>query len=251
MVWNLWLLGYMDRALQRGYETLTLAQELSHPFRLAFALIYIVRVHQLRREVQTTREQAEALMGLGTEQGFTTATELGRFWKGWALAEEGQEEGIGRMQQGIAGFRATGTLILSSFLGLLAESCGKGGRTEEGLAAVAEALALVDETGERFWEAELYRLKGTLTLQSKVQGPKSYVEKEAEECFHTAIEIARRQSAKSLELRAVMSLARLWQQQGNKAEAHQLLSEIYDWFTEGFATKDLQEAKALLDELRQ
>jgi len=109
--------------------------------------------------------------------------------------------------------------------------------------------ALVDKTGERYYEAELYRLKGQLTLQSKVPGPKSKVEKEAEECFLKAIEIARQQQAKSLELRAVMSLSRLWQQQGKKKQARQMLAEIYGWFTEGFDTKDLQEAKALLEEL--
>jgi adenylate cyclase len=123
------------------------------------------------------------------------------------------------------------------------------GMTEEGMAALAEALALTDKTGERWYGAELYRLKGTLTLQSKIQGPSSPVEAEAEECFLKAIEIARKQQAKSLELRAAMSLARLWQQQGKRGEAQQLLSEVYGWFTEGFDTKDLQEAKALLEEL--
>jgi predicted ATPase len=122
-------------------------------------------------------------------------------------------------------------------------------QAEEGLAALAQALMVVDKSGERFYEAELYRLKGTLTLQSKVQDPQSTVEQEAEACFLKAIEIAQRQQAKSLELRAVMSLSRLWQQQGKKAEARQLLAEIYSWFTEGFDTKDLQEAKALLAEL--
>ena len=110
-------------------------------------------------------------------------------------------------------------------------------------------LRLVDKTDERFYEAELYRIKGQLTLQSKVQGPKSKVEEEAEECFLKAIEIARRQQAKSLELRAVMSLSRLWQQQGKKEDARKLLAEIYGWFTEGFDTVDLQEAKSLLEEL--
>jgi predicted ATPase len=187
---------------------------------------------------------------------------VGRIWRGWALAEQGQEEGIGQMQQGITAFRATGTLTLSSFLGLLAESCGRVGRTGEGLTAVAEALALVDQTGERFWEAELYRLKGTLTLQSKIQGPKFKVEEspesevrsresEAEEYFQKAIAVAKKQQAKSLELRAVMSLARLWQRQGKKAEAHEMLAAIYGWFTEGFDTKDLQEAQTQLEELAQ
>jgi predicted ATPase len=131
----------------------------------------------------------------------------------------------------------------------LAEAYGKGEQAEEGLNVLAEALAVVDKTGERLYEAELYRLKGELLLQqSKVQDPKSNVE-EAEECFQNAIAIARQQSAKSLELRAVMSLSRLWQQRGKKDEARQMLAEIYGWFTEGFDTKDLQEAKVLLEEL--
>jgi predicted ATPase len=134
------------------------------------------------------------------------------------------------------------------------------GQPEEGLAALAEASALMQRTGEQWYEAELHRLKGTLTLQSKVQGLKSKVEEssefgvrspepEAEECFLRAIDIARKQQAKSLELRAVMSLSRLWQNQGKQAEARRMLAEIYGWFTEGFDTKDLQEAKALLEEL--
>jgi len=114
---------------------------------------------------------------------------------------------------------------------------------------LTEALVIVHKTGERYYEAELYRLKGELLLRSGAQGLRSGVQKEAEECFRQAIDIARRQGAKSLELRAVMSLSRLWQQQGKKGEARQLLAEIYGWFTEGFDTKDLQEAKALLEEL--
>ena len=148
------------------------------------------------------------------------------------------------------------------YLALLAEAYGKVGQTEEGLTVLAEALAVVDKTGERCYEAELYRLKGELTLQQVVSRQFSVVshrapdpspdpQGEAEACFLKAIEIARKQQAKSLELRATMSLARLWQQQGKKNEAHKLLSEIYDWFTEGFDTKDLQEAKALLEELNQ
>jgi adenylate cyclase len=136
----------------------------------------------------------------------------------------------------------------SYFLALLAEAYGKAGQAAEGLATLAEALTVVDKSGERFYEAELYRLRGELLLQSNRQGAQSCGE-EAEVCFHKAIDIARRQQAKSLELRAVMSLARLWQQQGKQHEAHQLLSAIYGWFTEGFDTKDLQEAKTLLDVL--
>jgi len=169
---------------------------------------------------------------------------------GWALAEQGQvEEGIAKLHQGLTAYRATGAEMgQPQRLALLAAVYGKAGQAEEGLAPLADALTQVEKTGECMWEAELYRLKGKLTFQSKVQGPKSKVE-EAEECFLKAIDIARKQQAKSLELRAAVSLARLWQQQGKKDEAHQLLSEIYGWFTEGFDTKDLQEAKALLDEL--
>ena len=155
---------------------------------------------------------------------------------------------------------------------LLAEACGKVGQAGEGLAVLAETLTVVDKTGERFYEAELYRLKGQLTLQSRTSlgqvsdksktsqnksegpntqhlAPSTQAEAEAEACFLKAIEIARKQQAKSLELRAITSLARLWQQQGKKNDAHQMLVEIYGWFTEGFETKDLQEAKALLEKL--
>jgi predicted ATPase len=160
-----------------------------------------------------------------------------------------------------------GTGFLKSYyLALLAEAYGKAGQAEEGLVVLAEALAVVDKSGERFYEAELYRLKGQLTLQSRQVEGKSKASRsrsavtspqplapstqaEAEACFHRAIKIARKQQAKSLELRAVMSLARLWQQQGKRKQARNLLAEVYGWFTEGFDTKDLQEARALLEEL--
>ena len=164
---------------------------------------------------------------------------------------------IVQMRQGLAAWRAAGAeMQQSQALALLAEVYGEVGQAEEGL---AEALAVVDKNGEHYYEAELYRLKGELSLQSrqvkdksKTSQDKSEVrspESEVEECFWKAIELARRQQAKSLELRAVMSLSRLWQQQGKTAEAQRMLAEIYSWFTEGFDTVDLQEAKALLDEL--
>ena len=133
--------------------------------------------------------------------------------------------------------------------GLLAEAQCTIAQAEEGLATVVEALAFVDRTEERHYEAELHRLKGELTLQSQAAGQKSNVEKKAEACFQKAIEIGRQQRAKSWELRAATSLARLWQRQNKQVEAHQLLSDIYNWFTEGFDTKDLKEAKALLEGL--
>ena len=260
--WVLWHLGYPEQARQRTYTALTLARELSHPYSLVYAFLCAAWLHECRREGQAGQELAESAITLCTEQGFSLNLAWGTMLRGWALAEQGQgEEGIAQIRQGLAAWKATGTEILRPYyLALLAEVHGKAGQTEEGLSALAEALECVHKTGERNSEAEMYRLKGTLTLQSKVQSPKSKVEEssesdvrspesEAEACFHKAIEIARRQQAKSLELRAVMSLARLWQQQGKQDEAHRMLVEIYSWFTEGFDTADLQEAKALLQEL--
>jgi predicted ATPase/class 3 adenylate cyclase len=245
------VLGYSDQALQRISEALALAQKLSHPFSLAFALVAAALLHADRREERTTQERAEALIALSTEQGFPFWLPPGTVLRGWALAAQGQvAEGIAQMRQGVAARRATGTETGPlRFLALLAEAYGRGGQPEEGLTALAEALTVVDKTGQRLYEAELYRLKGTLTLQSQVPSRRSQVEEEAEQCFCQAIDIARRQSAKSLELRAVMSLGRLWNERGKRDEARQMLAKIYGWFTEGFDTRDLQEAKALLDEL--
>jgi class 3 adenylate cyclase/predicted ATPase len=272
MAWALWLLGYPDQALKKTHEALLLARELSHPLSLALALHYAGIVHQLRREGQLTQKQQEASIEICTEQGFPFWLTQGTIVRGWALAEQGQKlaEGVSQMCQGLAAQRAIGVGIGRTwFLALLVEGYGKGEQVEEGLTVLTEAFALVLRTGERFYEAELYRLKGELTLQqSRVPRPESRVtnpqhsmpntqhltlntqaETEAEGYFQKAIEIARKQQAKSLELRAVMSLARLWQQQGKKEEARQRLAEIYNWFTEGFDTMDLQEARALLEQL--
>jgi len=246
------LLGYPDQALKRVQEAVILAQELSQPFSLCFALVYSLTIHCLRGEGKTAQERAEILIPLSTEQGFAHFLANGLLLRGWALVRQGQgREGITQLCQGLAAYRATrADLNRSFFLAGLAEAYAQTGQTEEGLSVAAEVLAAVESTGERFYEAEMYRLKGTLTLQSKDPSPKSQVEVEAEACFHKAIEIARRQQAKSLELREVISLSRLWQRQGKKDEARQPLAEIYGWFTEGFDTADLQEAKAVLEELR-
>jgi predicted ATPase len=247
----LWLLGYPDQALKRNNQALTRAQKLSHPLSLAWALRSAVVLHRSRHEEPAAQERTEALIVLSTEQGVSYMLAQGTILGGWALAAQGQvERGISQMRQELTSYQATGAeLWCSYFFALLAEAYGEAGQVEEGLTALAKALALVVKTGARWWEAELYRLQGELTLQkspnSEVRSPKS----EAEECFLKAIEIARRQQAKSLELRAVMSLSRLWQSQGKEKEAHQMLVEIYHWFTEGFDTKDLREAKALLEEL--
>jgi predicted ATPase len=265
IAWTLWWLGYPEQALKRAHEALTLAQEQAHPLSLATALYYVAWLHQCRREVQVARERTEAEIALCTEQGFAYWLPLGTILQGWLLTEQGKgKEGILQMRQDLAAYWATGAELNQSYcLALLAEAYGRMEHAEEGLSVLAEALAKADKTGERHYEAELYRLKGELSLkakQVKISQDKSEVtnpqpltpnsQAEAEGCFWKAIEIARRQQAKSWELRATISLARLWQQQGKKAEAHQMLVKIYSWFTEGFDTKDLQEAKALLEELQ-
>jgi len=251
---TLWWLGYPDQALQRSHEALTLARELSHPYSLGYALFFATWLHQFRREWHLTHETAEGLIALATEHGFALWVAGGTVMRGWALAQRshasgaGQrpgEEGIAQMQQGLVAWRATGAKVFRPYgLTLLAEASAQVGQCEAGLTRLAEALAVVDETGERRWEAELYRLKGELLLTRSAA-----YDTEAETCFHQALDIARRQQAKSLELRAAMSLSRLWQHQGKRAEARELLAPIYGWFTEGFDTADLQEAKALLEEL--
>jgi TOMM system kinase/cyclase fusion protein len=242
----LWMLGYPNQALQRSDEALAWAQALAHPFTLAFALIHAAHLHKFRRERALSQAQAEAATALSTDQGFALWLAQGPILRGWAMVEQGQgAEGMAQMRQGLAAFRATGAeLPRPHFLALLVEAYARGGQVEEGLRALAEALAAVEKGEERFYEAELYRLRGELLLQRSA-APQG----EAESCFHQALDIARRQEAKSLELRAAMSLSRLWQQQGKRQEAYDLLAPIYGWFTEGFDTADLQEAKALLEEL--
>ena len=166
--------------------------------------------------------------------------------RGWALVQQGQaQEGIEQMHQGLRAHRATGAENgRPYYLALLAEAYETIGQPAAGLTVLTEALTLVDTTGERLWEPELYRLKGELLLQQSLDH-----QAEAESCFHQAIAIAQHQQTKSLALRAATSLARLWQQQGKRQEAHDLLASVYTWFTEGFTTADLQDAKALLDEL--
>jgi predicted ATPase len=258
----LWHSGYPDQALTRSHEALALAQDLSHPFSMAFALHLAAIVHRERREVRAAQERAEALIALSREHGFAFREAVGIILQGWVLVKQGQgEEGIAQIRAGLAAWQSTGAEVSRTYyLALLAEAYGKARQPEEGLSVLAEALDVVDKTGERYYEAELYRLKGTFTLQSQaspkqVSGKsqanqdKPEIEQEAEACFLKAVEIARRQQAKLLELRAATSLTRLWQHQGKQKEAHQMLAEIYGWFTEGFDTKDLQEAKTLLTEL--
>jgi predicted ATPase len=244
----LWTLGYPDQALKSTYDALTQAKSLSHPLSLALALTFVAVLHQFRRERQTEQEWAEAAMALATEQGFLWWVAWGTILRGWALTDQGRREGIAQIRQGLAASQAIGSVSWRPYhLALLAEAYGNVRKIEEGLSTLTEALAWLEQTGERLWEAELYRVKGELTLL-QAETHKAKVE-EAEACFLKAIEVARQQQAKTLELRATTSLAQLWRSQDKRADAHRLLSEIYNWFTEGFDTKDLQEAKALLDEL--
>jgi predicted ATPase len=244
--WTLWLLGYPDQGLARNDEAVTLAQQSAHPFSLGYALSCAAQFHQFRREVRVAQERAEAVIILAKEQGFPHWITQGSILRGWTLAHQGQvKEGIEQIHQGLRAYRATGAEIRRPhFLALLAEAHGIRGQPETGLATLAEALALADTTEEGFYEPELYRLKGALLLQQNSDN-----QAEAEACFHKALDIARSQQAKSFELRTATSLARLWQQQGKRQEAHDLLAPVYGWFTEGFDTADLKDAKALLDSL--
>jgi predicted ATPase len=197
-------------------------------------------------------EQAEEVVNLASEQGFALWWAWGTVLQGWALAtKEKSEEGIAKMRQGLDAWQSIGAEVARpQMLTLLAHACRRLEQTEEGLSVVRQALTLGDKTGERLCEAELHRLRGELSLQSRqVKASQGQSIEEAESHFLKAIEIARRQQAKSLELRASTSLSRHWQRLGKKQQARRLLAEIYGWFTEGFDTSDLKEAKALLEEL--
>jgi predicted ATPase len=243
---TLWLLGYPAQALARLHEALALAQELSHPYSLTHARCWTAYVHQLCRDVPAVYEQAEATVALSTEQGFPLWVALGTSLRGWALAMQGQgEAGMVQVRQGIAAWRATGAALQVPYLcTVLADVADYLGHTEDGLQALAEAHTLVEQQEERWWEAEVCRLRGVLLLRQPGTPPT-----EAEAWLQRALDVARRQEAKLLELRAAMSLSRLWQQQGKQAAARALLAPVYGWFTEGFDTADLQEAKTLLEEL--
>jgi TOMM system kinase/cyclase fusion protein len=242
----LWVLGYPDQAQQRSEEALAWAQELAHPFSLAFALIHAARLHQDRREGALTYTRAEAGIALATAQGFVLFLAHGPILRGWALAEQGQAaEGLAQIRQGIAAKQVIGVESGRSYnLALLADVYGKVGQLDEGLRVLTEAQTVAQATGERFYEAELSRLTGELL---RAQSSENHAAAEA--CFQQALDVAHRQQAKSWELRAAMSLSRLWQRQGKRGAAYQLLAEVYGWFTEGFDTADLQEAKALLAQL--
>jgi DNA-binding SARP family transcriptional activator/predicted ATPase len=245
--WALWFLGYPDQAAERSQAATTLAHELDHAWTLAYASsIAGAAFHLFRREGQAAREHVEAVMRVSPEAGLAVWQAEGLCYSGWQQILSGQvREGIAQLRDGLAAMQAMGTVQhRTSFLAALAEGYARAGQPGQGLCALAEAFSLVAQTGERYCLAELHRLKGELLL-TRGRGDQA----DAEASFHQAIEVARRQQAKSWELRAAIGLARLWHKQGRMDEARQMLAEIYGWFTEGFDTPDLQEARALLEEL--
>jgi predicted ATPase len=246
--WTLWTLGYPDRAVERGNECLALAKALAHPFTLTFAEFSLGLLHIWRREACPAREAGERMMALSTEHGFIFWLAVSHILRGSAMAHQDRfEEGLSQIQKGLVALREAGAENgRPQNLSLLAEICMKTGHLDEGLSALTEALNAADENENRYYEPETHRLKGELLLKQN----SSNVE-EAENCFRKAIQIAGKQSAKSWELRATVSLARLLRGQGKTDEARAMLAEIYGWFTEGFDTADLKDAKALLDELSQ
>lgn len=263
--WSLWFLGQPNQAAARIKEAVSLAAELSEPYGLAQTLFFAAVLHQLRREERRAQEDAEAAIAVSREHGLALYQAMSTATRGWALMWQGQpEEGIEQMVEGLANHRLTGAeVILPHFLALLVEAFAKTRQVEEGLRVLEEALRVVNRNGERYYLAELYRIKGELLLLQATDRVLSRAVPSgqtvsraripevapAEACFHQSIEIAREQNAKSWELRAVTSLARLYQNQHKGSEAHRLLEQIYSKFTEGFDTADLKEAKAVLDEL--
>jgi predicted ATPase/DNA-binding XRE family transcriptional regulator len=242
---TIWLLGFPDQSLQQNQDALALAQDLSHPFNVAAALAYAAMLHQFRREWHLAQTQAAAAIALCTELEFPYYHAWAVVVEGAVLAEQGEtENGIAQIGRGLAELQITGAWLRQPYyLSLLAGAYTKAGEIDEGLRTLAAAVACAHERDDHCHMAELHRLRGELLWQKGADAD------EVESCFHQAIAIAHQQQARSLELRAVMSLGRLWQRQGRTVAARQQLAAIYGWFTEGFDTPDLQEAKALLDEL--
>ena len=242
----LWILGYPDQALKRANEAVEFCQALSHPLSMAGAEFFLGVVQQYRHEARAAQKAAERAIALSAEHGFTFWLPVATILRGWAMAQQGlNEQGIAQMEEGLVAFRATGPGTgRPHWLSLLAEACIESGRLNDGLSVLTEAQAFADETEGRGYDAEIYRLKGELLLR---RGDSNAAE--AQKCFERAIEIARGQSAKSWELRATTSLARLLMKRGRSDEARTMLANIYDWFTEGFDTADLKDAKALLEEV--
>jgi DNA-binding winged helix-turn-helix (wHTH) protein/predicted ATPase len=255
--WALGLLGQSDRAVEMSRAAIALARQLAHPFSEALALFFAATMHQCRSEPPAVRERAQAAIVLARAHGFGLVLAWATTLLGWATSREGQpEEGIAMILRGTAAARETGSeQFRPYFLALLADACATAGRPADGLAAVAEALATAVKTGERFYEAELYRLKGELLRRGEHGEPPAALVRDPapggpaspEECLVRAIEVARGQGARSLELRAVVSMSRVWREDGREADARRMLVDACGGFTEGHDTADLREAEALLN----
>ena len=248
----LWCRGYPDQAQARIQEAITWAQEIGHPFSLVLALDFKTTLQRLNRKFSAAQEHAEEVIALSKARGFQYWTEAGTLQQGWAMAHQRQaESGIELLQRTIATWRDSGTGGTQWFhFSMLAEAYQQAGQLEKGVEVLEEGIAVQEKKGPTASAAELSRLKGELTFEAKAKGLKSENDNEAEECFQTALTIAQKFDAKACELRAGISLARLWQRQGKVSESQALLREIYNCFTEGFETTDLQEAQTVLDELQ-
>ncbi|HSB09554.1 MAG TPA: protein kinase [Blastocatellia bacterium] len=253
LCWILWVLGYPDQALRTMEECVSFARTLSHPFSQTCALLTPPQIWVELKQPENTRLLAEETIAISTEHGFPLNLAYSSVHRGWAIAKLGRvEEGIVEMQSGFETLRAIGAeMSWTGYQVSLAEILGEAARPDEALEVIADALRKADRTGEVFFEAELHRVRGELILH-RALAASSHVRAaagQAEACFQEALALARRRDARSHELRAAMSLARLWQKQGKFAQAHELLAGVYAWFTEGFETADLKQTRALLDEL--
>jgi tetratricopeptide (TPR) repeat protein len=243
---NLWFLGYPDRAVERLHRAIAASRESGPKSAMEPVQDFAAYLYLLLGDLDGLRERAEAISALATESGNLFRLSLSQILLGWTEAEAHDlAGGIARMRRNLVDFRANGAEIrVAQWLSLIAAALGKSGKPGEGLLEIEEALVAIERTGERFHEAEVHRLKGELL---RVQAASNSTG--AEQSFRNGIEISRKQHAKSWELRGTMSLARLLAKQGKQEEARAMLAEIYDWFTEGFDTADLKDAKVLLDQL--
>ena len=242
--WNLWFLGYPERALERMAAATEIANSGSRPM-LADIHGFASYVHELRGEPDLMKARAAARLAITTESGYAAGRALSEIYLGWADAKAGDHAGgIARMRRYMAEMKATGSeYITDRGLAFIALALASMKRFDESLRTLDEAFSFVEKSGLRFYEAELHRLKGELMLARSASNTAA-----AEQSFRTAIEISRKQHARSWELRATTSLARLLAKRRKRAEGRAMLAEIYHWFTEGFDTADLKEARALLDE---
>jgi len=242
VAWTLWCLGYPDQAQARVQAALDLARDLAHPYSQVVALTYAAAHYQFSGQAAACRSQAEAAMAVAQQHGFTLWLLMAAFLRGWARTQLGEmQAGLLEMEQYLTLYRRSGAeLGAAYYAALLADAQGRAGQPERGLTTMAEAFALLERTEDRWCEAELHRLHGTLLHQTGSDSA-------AETAWHTAIQVARQQKAHLWELRTTLSLSRLWQTQGKGVDARTALTAIYAWFQEGFTTPDLQTAKTQLD----